>query len=152
MAAVKGTVKDKQRTLTWRLLTLHLCHSMCREGLLPFDYMVSAFVFVYLHTRDQAQSPTYICVIILMTHSLAWCGARQAHFLQLFFSFSCQVKTWTHGGSLQPGCLLYFRNVQRSWTGTPHSTVNSTAILVLTAPPALSTETYKGYLHYNSQQ
>lgn len=60
MVAVKGTVKDTQRKLTQRLFILHLCHNMRREGLrlLPFDDMVSAFVFVYLHTRDQAQSPT----------------------------------------------------------------------------------------------
>lgn len=55
MAAVKGTVKDTQRKLTWRLLTLHLCHNMRREGLrlLPLDDTAGAFVFVYLHTRDQ---------------------------------------------------------------------------------------------------
>lgn len=140
MVAVKGTVKDTQRKLTQRLLFSTFVTTCVEKGLGYFP-VTTWLVLLCLCTCTLGIKPRAPHVLgKLYQPRLCYnldnpfsstISARRAHFLQLLFGFSCQMKTWTHGGS-----------AQRSWTGTPHST----AILVLTAPPALSTERYKGYL------
>ena len=140
MVAVKGTVKDTQRKLTQRLLFSAFVTTCVAKGLGYFP-LTTWLVLLCLCTCTLGIKPRaphvlgklyqpHMCYYLDNPFS-SMISARRAHFLQLLFGFSCQVKTWTHGG-------VYTDH----GPGTPHST----AILVLTAPPALSTERYKGYL------